>query len=348
VKAAVVCTSIGDGSFVKPYAEALRDSGATMIVIPDKKSPAPLYEACGQARHDGLQIWCPPPEVQDQFLERIGAPPGLFPWNTDHRRNVGYLMACESGAEVIISVDDDNLPGDGWLAEHEAALGAHAARAATGLFWNPCDQLICTELRRPWPRGFPYSSRKAGQITLAGTDADVAINEGLWIGDPDVDAITRLALGLESKELISSVVLGPETWAPVNSQNTAIRREVLPAYYFFRSGRFGDIYQGYLAEACAKAMGHTVRFGTPAADCSVRNDHDLLHDLQLELPDIVRMDDWLEWLTSAKPATTSYADAYQSLAFSMEEWAAGRGERHQLQWMAGQMRMWLKLCQAVA
>jgi len=31
-------------------------------------------------------------------------------WNSDYRRNIGYLQAYASGADIIISIDDDNYP----------------------------------------------------------------------------------------------------------------------------------------------------------------------------------------------------------------------------------------------
>ena len=141
------------------------------------------------------------------------------------------------------------------------------------------------------------------------------------------------------------MTLAAGTWAPVNSQNTAIRRDVIPAYYFFRSGRFGDIYQGYLAQACAKAMGHTVRFGTPAVT-HARNDHDLLADLRLELPDILVLDGWLDWLTAFKPDASSYAGAYESLSHGLDAYAV-RGEWNRFTVMAREMRQWLALIRKI-
>ena len=159
--------------------------------------------------------------------------------------------------------------------------------------------------------------------------------------------ITRLAVHAETEQaLTGSEVLAKDTWAPVNSQNTAIRRDVIPAYYFFRSGRFGDIYQGYLAQACAKAMGHSVRFGTPAVT-HARNDHDLLRDLQLELPDILILDGWLDWLTGRALAGGTYAGNYQYLSEKLrshaEFGAAGAEAKHVFHSMASQMQQWLKL-----
>jgi hypothetical protein len=360
---AIVCTTIGDGSFLKHYAAAITEADAqdrvTMIVIPDRKTPAGLYAAVIEAREAGITVLCPDLNEQEQFLVSLGAPAGMFPWDTDHRRNVGYLMAWRDGADIMVSVDDDNLPQEDWLADHEIVTAASVKQhvvsdqlmSGSSGFWNPCDLLDGTPYRF-WPRGYPYGQRKgAGTWYRVPHKCEVAINAGLWIGDPDVDAVTRLAMHPETVLLKDSTVLGPWTWAPVNSQNTAIRRDVIPAYYFFRSGRFGDIYQGYLAQACAKAMGHAVRFGTPAADCSVRNDHDLLRDLQLELPDILITDAWLDWLTSQKPEGSTYADAYGWLSHQLRDHAefgsVGAPAKQTFHSMASQMQQWLALIRKI-
>ena len=39
-----------------------------MIVIPDRKTPAALYEAAAGARAEGISILCPDPGEQEQFL----------------------------------------------------------------------------------------------------------------------------------------------------------------------------------------------------------------------------------------------------------------------------------------
>ena len=35
-------------------------------------------------------------------------------WNSIQRRNIGLLYAYEQGADVIATVDDDNIPYDDW------------------------------------------------------------------------------------------------------------------------------------------------------------------------------------------------------------------------------------------
>ena len=354
---AVVVTSVHDGGFLKHYAAALAgaEDRARIIVIPDRKTPAALYEAVAETRAAGIRVECPDLNEQEQFLASLGAPAGMFPWDTDHRRNIGYLMAWRDGADIMISVDDDNLPGQQWLGEHAVVReprGRHLVMGSPDNWWNPCT-LLDSFSPRIWPRGFPYWPRILDWTETRIRDfqeCEVAINAGLWNGDPDVDAITRLALRPTVAASGGSAVLAADNWAPVNSQNTAVRRDVIPAYYFFRSGRFGDIYQGYLAQACAKAAGHAVRFGTPVVT-HARNDHDLLRDLQLELPDILILDGWLDWLTDAGFAGGTYAGNYEYLSDMLRHHAefgsVGADAKTTFHSMASQMREWLKLIKAI-
>lgn len=111
--------------------------------------------------------------------------------------------------------------------------------------------------------------------------------------------------------------------------------------------RYADIFSGYFVQACAKHLGHAVRFGTPLA-VHERNDHALLRDLQQELPAIAMLDDLLAWLTECKLEGPDYAGAYRSLSYQLQdtvesltgpEWTQElRGFVHQ---MAHLMRQWL-------
>ena len=352
----IVCTTIGDGSFLKAYADEILAAGAEdrvrMIVIPDRKTPPALYAAATEASRS-VDVLCLELDGQEAFLASCGAA-GMFPLDSDGRRNIGYLLAYESGADVMISIDDDNLPGPGWLAAHEHALAAGSMPFVTSWlgFFNPCD-LLQFEQDGVWARGFPYSKREFTTYEYELKPCSVAINAGLWIGDPDVDAITRLALHPQSALSFAGgpgpVVLGDGMWAPVNSQNTAVRHDVIPAYCYFESSkRFADIWQGYFAQACAQHLGHHVRFGTPAADCSVRNDHDLLRDLSLEFDGIMMLDKVLPWLTELKLTGSTYAEAYECLKhelceFVVSDTATTRAQRKILFDVATRMAAWLRV-----
>jgi hypothetical protein len=354
----VVCTTINSGGFLKPYASEIIAAGAQdrvrIIVIPDHKTPHTELSGSVLAAWDaGVSVLCPSLSEQVSFLQSCGAQ-DMFPWNSDGRRNIGYLMAWRDKADIMVSIDDDNLPAVGWLKGHEVVTegtAGHVVITSDDGFYNPCDGLdFIPSQTRIWARGFPYGKR---HFTLYDSGepqpCDVVINAGLWTGDPDVDAITRLALHPVALPAGRSVVLGDGTWAPVNSQNTAVRRDVLPAYCYFESAkRFADIWQGYFAQACAKHLGQSVRFGTPYTDCRVRNDHDLLKDLELEFDGIRMLDKVLGWLTELKLSGSTYAETYECLRSELTEFLAAEhiltNQQHGLLWdVSVRMGDWLKV-----
>jgi len=133
----------------------------------------------------------------------------------------------------------------------EDALSAEVVESPTG-YLNICKLLQSPASGYLYPRGFPFAARHRPEPEeLETRSVPVHINVGLWTRDPDVDAISWLVVkphvtGFSGR----SVVLGRNTWAPVNSQNTALRRAAVPAYYFIRMGypisglsidRYGDV-----------------------------------------------------------------------------------------------------------
>lgn len=363
----VVMTTVGDGrAFFDRYAELLENYHADnvrIVVIADRRTPAAFFETCARARARGLRVVSPTVAEQDALLARLGAP-HLVPYNSDNRRNVGYLLAWMTDADLVISVDDDNFPVDpNFFAEHSiVARGPAPGRVVNGpgAWWNPCEALDVMPAPA-YPRGFPFAPRGTGIAAsaedFATTIADVRVNAGLWLGEPDIDAMTRLTMhpavtGLRKSETI----LGPGVWCPVNSQNTALHADVLPAYYFTRMGyrlgdqvfdRYADIFSGYFVQACCKHFGHAVRFGTPLVDHR-RNEHSLLRDLRQELYPLMLLEDLLPWLLECRLEGTTYTEAYASLSYQLQEAAESmRGEvwtdqvRGFLHQMAHLMRQWL-------
>jgi hypothetical protein len=368
-RATLVLTTIFDPVILDDYRRNFERYGhldeLDVIVVPDRKTPPAAFETCSRLARQGLNVVCPTLEEQEAFLRRAGLPSGFIPYNLDNRRNVGFLMAWERGSDFLISIDDDNFCSDDedYFAAHAGALfgrGSYLMAGSDGHFLNICD-LLQTNVPSVYARGYPYFARHLDSAPRISTGAaDVMINAGLWLEDPDVDAITWL--GLQPKVTgfkNQSVVLDAGTWSPVNTQNTAVRRDILPAYYFIRMGyplqgskvdRYGDIFSGYFALACAKHLGGSARFGTPVADHR-RNSHNHLKDAAAELPAILLLEDILAWLIDVPLSGSTGSEAYLSLSHLLEEavekfqghaWNdASRGFVHE---MAHLMRVWTAAC----
>lgn len=313
---------------------------------------------------------CPPLDEQERILPRLGFSPDLVPYNSDNRRNVGYLMAAESGADFLISIDDDNYcPADeDYFAEHSVvcrdAQRFDVVDSNNG-WYNFCDLLALEPAHRIYPRGFPYSARhQTPDIEIRSRKATVRINAGMWLRDPDLDGITWLAGPVRARAFKGkSIVLGDRTWSPVNTQNTAVQRDVIPGYYFLPMGhaetglqidRYGDIFSGYFSQACARHLGHGIRAGTPVAEHR-RNAHRYLRDATQEMAGICVLEDLLPWLVGVRLEGQTYAEAYLSLSEQLEDsvsrfsgfiWTdATRDYFHA---MAASMRAWVAACRQLA
>lgn len=366
-RVAIVVTTIFEPRFLDGYVANLRRFGhedADIIVIIDRKTPASVAARCEDHRRGGMSVLCPTLDEQEAFLARFPSMAGRIPYNTDNRRNVGFLMALDRGVDVLISIDDDNFVLDDvdFAGEHLVTgrtAGLEPVESSDRWF-NICSLLHSSTKDEIFPRGFPYFARRneRGIRRQPAGAARVAINAGLWLSDPDVDAMTRLtqAPRIASAEP-HSIRLGDGTWTPINTQNTSIARDAIAAYYYVKMGfslrglqidRYGDILSGYLLAKCVKSRGEAIRIGSPIADHR-RTPHNLFKDLYHELAGMVLLDDLLPWLVELKIEGGSYRELYASLAGALEEKAPSMtgfvwddGGRDFLVETAGHMRAWLE------
>jgi hypothetical protein len=363
-------TTIADPVILEDYMRNFERFGhlesVRVFVIPDRKTPASAFERCAKLRQAGLQVVCPTLEEQEQYLARFDKLGKLIPYNSDNRRNVGFLMALESEAEFMMSIDDDNycLPDEDFLAAHSIVLGQPitgcTVHSSSGWF-NICEMLTLQPAVDIYARGFPYFARhKSPEISRSMRQGSVHMNAGLWLAEPDLDAMTWLVAPVRATGMRGdSLLLSDQAWSPINTQNTAIHRDVIVSYYFVRMGyplggmaidRFGDIVSGYFSQACVRHLGNLIRVGSPIAEHR-RNSHNYLKDAANEFACIWVLEEITQWLAGAKLDGTTYADTYASLADGLEDavesfsgsiWSdSTRGYFHQ---MAYCMRQWIAVC----
>jgi Reversibly glycosylated polypeptide len=374
LRAAMVLTTIADPVVLEGYCANFTAYGrleqVQVIVIPDKKTPPTVFLRCAELRRKGLEVLCPPLDEQERILKRLGFPPELVPYDSDNRRNIGYLMAAESGADFLISIDDDNYcpANEDYFAEHSIVClesRRHDVVESSSGWYNLCDLLELEPVCRVYPRGFPYAARHLEPKTkIQSRNAAVRINAGMWLLDPDLDGITWLAAPVRARSFRGkSIVLGDRTWSPVNTQNTALHRDVIPGYYFVPMGnshtglqidRYGDIFSGYFSQACAKHLGHNIRAGTPVA-VHRRNAHRYLRDATQEMAGICVLEDLLPWLVELRLDGQTYSEAYLSLSVQLEDCVSRFSgfiwtemTRDYFHMMAASMRAWVAACRQLA
>lgn len=255
---------------INPPTEAIRRFDAMpdwkLIVIGDRKTP-PDYRL-----ERGIYV---SPSEQEKYDPGLSAAIG---WDCVQRRNFGFLLAHELGADVVATVDDDNVPLEGW---GKGLMIGREVRARycrlDALSFNPLS--ATTRYRHLWHRGFPL--QLLGQRTKVEWGFDYttfAVQADFWNGDPDVDAICRMIHAPECAFDPRDFPFFSNAPAPFNSQNTFLDARLLPDYFMFPGvGRQDDIWAAYYLQA----KGARVVFGAPSV-YHKRNPHDLIADMKAE------------------------------------------------------------------
>jgi hypothetical protein len=272
-KTALVITSISvPNPVLAACAEGSRNHGVDFIVIGDTKSP-PGFDL------PGCDFWSI--ERQKGMKSRLAA---LLPERHYARKNLGYLLAMERGARVIIETDDDNFPCDGFWKERASLQRANLL--LNGNWINVYRHFTDVPV---WPRGFPLEHVRQPAAPLDARDEREVccpIQQGLADDNPDVDAIYRLTMPLPQRFSGSvNIALGHGSWSPFNSQNTTWFPEAFPLLYIpsFCSFRMCDIWRSFIALRICWANDWGVLFHGPTVR-QERNDHDLLKDFADEVP----------------------------------------------------------------
>jgi hypothetical protein len=119
-------------------------------------------------------------------------------------------------------------------------------------------------------RGYPYDQRQGdrGYKIAPVVGAKIGVAAGLWMGDPDIDAMQRLTNGpmvLSCSELVrAGLAVSPACTTVFNSQNTAFLRQLAPLMMVWISvGRYDDIWAAYITQRIMREDNYAVHFGRP-------------------------------------------------------------------------------------
>lgn len=170
-------------------------------------------------------------------------------------RCFGFLMAYRSGADLILTLDDDCFPG---VRRGGFAIGTAHLAAMEHPRWVESIPGMRT-------RGLPYRNR--GRLrTMA--------NMGIWSGVPDLDAVQTLggahphaSGGFRAPG--GSRVIPAGQYFPMCGMNLAFRAEATPLFYFPPMGdgspyrRFDDIWSGVVAKRVMDHLGWGFSAGEP-------------------------------------------------------------------------------------
>lgn len=331
MKTSIVTTTIYVPVTLRKFAENARiygHSDVEFVVIGDRKTPAEVRGFCDEISRTSYSTVYLDIEDQKRYLDRFPDLWSHLRFDSIQRRNVGLLYAYESGADVIITIDDDNfVMNQDFVTLHRKA-GCYyelPVYESTSGWFNVCSVLDEENGQPFYHRGYPMGERwKDGEAFVSRTVSKrrIAVNAGFWLDDPDIDALTRLHRQPVVRGLAEPCfALEPGTWSPFNSQNTALARDVSPAYFLGPYiGRYDDIWPSYVVTRIAEHLGDVIAFGEPLVR-QKRNVHDLWKDLDNERNGMLMTDGFCAALRRLKLTGTNYHECFGEVANNLaSEW----------------------------
>jgi len=237
-----------------------------LIVSGDLKTPS------NYKLKNGIYIG---PKDQEKISKRLS---NLIGWNCIQRRNFAMILAYKQGADIIATIDDDNIPFSNWgknlLIEKKVKANKYITKE------EAFDPISVTNYKHLWHRGFPLQILKTKNKTkdIKKINSYFDVQADFWNGDPDIDAICRMEHAPECKFQTSVFPFTSNKMSPFNSQNTYLKRKVMEHYFLFpHIGRMDDIWASYYVEA----KGFKVLYNKPSV-YQQRNVHDLTKDMKKE------------------------------------------------------------------
>ena len=264
MKKVIVTTTIHSPTEAIEKFDAIKDW--TLIVVGDLKTPKD-YKL-----RNGIYV---SPSDQEKYNKELS---DLIGWNCIQRRNFGFLLAKDLNADIIASVDDDNIAYDDWGKNLLLGVDTEVDYYFTD---SDCfDPIGVTNYPWLWYRGYPIqlvSKRDYPKPSHKKIRADIQAD--FWDGDPDIDALCRVMRRPICHFETSFFPFATNKLSPFDSQNTFITKEVLPYYFVLpHVGRVDDIWASYHVQA----LGYKVVYSKPSV-YQKRNRQSIVKNLGGEL-----------------------------------------------------------------
>ena len=304
----IVTTTINEPTIAtKKFCKIADEKDWMFVVVGDTKTPHDSYYKLKEEYKNFVYLH---PGDQEAMYPKLSETIG---WRSIQRRNIGLVYAYDQGAEVIATIDDDNIPYDNWgdnvMIGQWKEVDVYDHKIYT--VFDPLSPTFYDDL---WHRGYPIELvPNKNEIEYKGKQyREVLIQADFWDGDPDIDALCRLSkmpiCKFEDFEPFASNQI-----APFNSQNTFLHRSVIPYYAVLpHAGRMDDIWGAYIVQ---KYFPKSVVY-SKATVYQDRNEQDLVTNLENEvigyrgtLNLINDLDNYYEHLPEA---TQKFWDVWQS------------------------------------
>ena len=271
----------------------------------------------------------------------------------------GLLVAYEMGDyDMVVFVDDDTYPKDSdFLGKNWMALNSTTNITSDLRKWVNVTGGVY------YPRGYPYGERVNPtnlNYESPKTSGTVVLNQGLWTGVPDMNAVDILARGgLDGRCTIDlkvegSNIIGFGSYVTVCSMNLSFRPEIIPAFYQLYMNRemmhgidrFDDIWSGVFLKKILDHVGTSMSYGVPLC-VHDKQPRDIFRDVKAEMEGLIINETLWKVVDEIELTESGYLNSYFELASKLSE------QRHRfhlpdyIEFMCRKMMRWTRLIEKI-
>jgi hypothetical protein len=303
------------------------------------------------------------------FINNYEKYSSIIPEKCHAETSFGFLVAYEEGADVILELDDDcfRVSNSSLIEEHLNSLlsdGGYIV-SSSSKWYNAIENLVLNNDFIVFPRGHPYApeTRIERYNWKKTNNRKCILNMGLWVGHPDLDALTILYNGgLDGRCSIKSiglkrdkVIVDNGTYFAICSMNTSFQRKIVPAFYqlYMKAmgiDRFDDIWSGIFIKKIADHLGDRICLGKPPVYHDKRS-RSTFRDLKAELEGMIMNEVLWKIIDSLELKGKDYFDCYLEMADGIErniERFSEKVHRDFISLQVEKMKLWLEVVDKIS
>jgi hypothetical protein len=306
---------------------------------------------------------------KDHFINNYEKYSSIIPEKCHAETSFGFLVAYEEGADVILELDDDcfHVSGHSLIEDHLNNLlsGGGYIVSSSSKWYNTIENLVLNNDFVVFPRGHPYApeARIERYNWKKTNNSKCILNMGLWVGCPDLDALTIFYNGgLDGRCSIKSiglkrdkVIVDKGTYFAICSMNTSFQRKIVPAFYqlYMKAmgiDRFDDIWSGIFIKKIADHLGDRICLGKPLVYHDKRP-RSTFRDLKAELEGMIMNEVLWKIVDSLELKGKDYFDCYLEIADGIERNIERFGEKVHRDFISLQvekMKLWLEVVDKIS
>lgn len=273
--------------------KSLKTNELSIIVIGDKKSPPGAKIFCNNLKKKtGIDINYFDIKFQDDFFKKkYPKLYKIFPYNDAVRKLLGSIFLFDNLPDKVVYIDDDNYCSSkiNFIDDFKIVGEQYSGFAidSKNRWPNIYNSFVEKNNIPLYPRGFPWKYRNNDSFLYKRKiikKTKVVANCGFILGDPDIDAVSRLFSNIYTKSVKEKnyFIINKNNFFPMNDQNLCISKEYIALYFKpVSGGRNSDIWTSYLLSKVSSIFNEVISYGRPHLT-QIRNKHDYWNDYDLE------------------------------------------------------------------